>query len=213
MSRRLATRAATGVILIALACGAAVLSRGVDEAAREFQSIQADWQRGLVTPAPAPPGGVQEVAESLLGIQARSDVMRAYLEYRIRLASVIQGTLYPQTQARWNAISTIGKLRRSLTTAHDRAAVDVTLGLVLASTAVAAGPTTQREALQRNAVAAFRRGVLEDPANAEAKYDLEALLAGMAAAESRARSTSSGQRGPEGKPTSTPQTQPEGSGY
>ena len=182
MTRQSATRAIAGLLLIVLAFGAAVLSRDVDRAGREFRGLQAA-QRSPAGEAPETAGRLQEAAESLLGIRAQSEVMRAYIDYRARLASVIQGTVYPQTQARWNAITTLGRLRPSLGSAHDRAAVDVALGLVLASSAAASGPTTQRQALQRNAIAAFRRGVLEDPANVQAKYDLEVLLAGLAAAE------------------------------
>ena len=213
MRRRSTTRALIGIVLLVLACGAALLSRGVADAERDFRGQQAQWQRGLVARPPQPDGPAQELAESLMGIRARSEVMAAYLEYRFKLGSVEEGAVFPQTQARWNAISTIGRLRPSLTSARDRASVDVTLGVVYARSAQAAGSGALRQKLLQNAVEAFRRGVLEDPTTTDAKYDLEALLTAAARPGAQPRSRSDGRSDQQGKPTTTPQTQREGTGY
>jgi hypothetical protein len=162
------------MLLLALAAGCVFLARGTDEAADAFRDRQAEWQRGL-EPAPvASPGLAQRAGETVLGISARSDVLRSYQVYRAGLANVIPGTTYPQTRARFEAIKRLEVLRTSLRSNVDRASADVALGVILADAASGAGP--QRETMQRNAVAAFIRAVREDPLNVTAKLDLEALL-------------------------------------
>ena len=206
-------RALAGVVLLALAVGAAVLSNGVADAAHAFRETQARWQRGVAADPPEGAGAAQALGEHLLGVRARSELMRAYLDYRFGVASVIEGTLYPQTQARWNAISTIRRLRPSLTRAEDRAAADVTLGAVYAASATASTPGAQRQTLVRYAVDSLSRAVLEDPANVEAKYDLELLLAGAAQARAEARRRNAGRQDQKGKSTPTPHSEPAGTGY
>jgi hypothetical protein len=208
MTRGAATRVAAGVLLLGLAVVALLLAHGVDQAGRELQALHA----APVASTPAvEPGVLQEAGERLLGGHARSELLRAYRSYRAGLADVIPGTTHPQTQARWNAIAAITRLRPSLDAA-DRAAADVVLGRVYASAAVGAGPTTQRAAMRDSAIAAFRRAVLGDTSNAAAKHDLELLLAEAGAAEARARSTS-GRRTSDGKPAAVPRSEVEGSGY
>ena len=174
MSRSRWLRAGVGVLAVALALAAATLARGTAEAARGFRAHQAVWQRGIV-PAPArAPGLSVRVGEGLLGIGARSDVLRAYQSYRAGLADVIPGTTYPQTQARFEAVQRLQRLRASLSSDRDRASTDIVLGVVLADGAASAGQ--QREGQLGLAVDAFARAVREDPANATAKLDLEVLL-------------------------------------
>lgn len=212
--RRPLVRALAGIVLLALACGAALLSRGVAAAEQSFRAHQADWQRGLVAQPAQPPEALQQVAESLLGIRTRNAVLAAYLDYRHGLESIVEGAVFPQTQARWNAIATLSRLRGSLASAHDRAGVDVTLGVVYAASAEAAGPTALRQRLQTNAVNAFRRGVLEHPAATEAKLGLETLLtSAKVAADARARARNDRLSDQQGKPTTTPQSGRAGTGY
>jgi hypothetical protein len=206
-------RALAGIALLALAVGAAVLSNGVADAARSFRETQAQWQRGVMAETPGRAGAAQALGERLLGVRARSELMRAYLDYRVGISSVIEGTAYPQTQARWNAISTIRSLRPSLARAQDRAAADVTLGVVYAASAGASAPGQQRQTLVRYAVESFSRAVLEDPANAEAKYDLELLLAAAAQARAQERKRNAGRQERKGNATPTPHSTPAGTGY
>ena len=182
-------RAIVGMLLLALATGFVVLARGTDDAAEAFRDRQAEWQRGL-EPAPvASPGFAQRAGETVLGIGARSDVLRSYQIYRAGLANVIPGTTYPQTRARFEAIKRLEVLRGSLRSNVDRASVDVTLGVILTDAASGAGP--QRETMQRNAVATFMRAIREDRLNATAKRDLEVLLQ---ATERRTKSQASPSR-------------------
>ena len=58
--------------------------------------------------------------------------------------------------------------------------------------AVAAGPGNQRKTLRENAIGAFRRAVVTDPSNAEAKHALELLLAEASDAAARARGEGDG---------------------
>jgi hypothetical protein len=211
--RHSAGRVGAGLLALALAVAAALLARGVAEAARETNGLQAHWQRGLAAQEQEPPGRLQSAAERLLGVRARNELVRAYLDYRQALASVIEGTLYPQTQARWNAISAIGRLRGSLATAQDRSAADTTLGAVYASSATASGPGRQRQGLLRDAIRAFTRAVVEDPDNAKAKHDLEVLLAAAAQAQAAARKRNLGRQDQERRPTPSPHAQPVGTGY
>jgi hypothetical protein len=174
MKRHPRLRAALGLLMLGLAIGALVLARGTADAASASRERQAEWQRGLA-PAPAvPPGRVQRAGEALLGIGPRSDVLRAYQDYRAGLADVIPGTTYPQTRARFEAIKRLEQLRASLRSDADRASVDIVLGVVLTDSASTAGP--QRAAQLENALAAFARAVREDPTNTIAKLDLEVLL-------------------------------------
>ncbi len=152
-----------------------LLARGTADAAGAFRARQAEWQRGIEPDTRRRHRGrCSGRARPLLGIGARSDVLRAYQNYRAGLADVIEGTTYPQTRARFEAIKTLERLRTSLRSGPDRASVDVVLGVILTDAASSAGP--QRETQQRNALAAFMRAVREDPANATAKLDLEVLL-------------------------------------
>jgi hypothetical protein len=211
VSRHSPLRALVGIAVLALAVFAALLSRGVAEAAKEFRDEQARWQRGVAAKPAAPVGPMQEIAENLLGIRTRSEVMRAYLDYRSSLAATVEGAVFPQTQARWNAIRAISSLRPSLRKA-DRAKVDVVLGVVYARSAAASGP--QRSGLLESAVDAFTRGVLEDPGNADAKHDLELLLASTAQPQPRVRSEGTGRRNNDRGPEApSPHTQAEGTGY
>lgn len=174
MRRQPSLRIALGLLLLALAVGAVLLAHGTTEAASAFRSQQADWQRGLVPAPPASPGLARRAGEAVLGIRARSDVLRSYQAYRAGLADVIEGTRYPQTRARFEAIKALERLRSSLRAGSDRASADVVLGVILTDAASSAGP--QREAQLRRALAVFARAVREDPANAAAKVDLEVLL-------------------------------------
>ncbi len=91
----------------------------------------------------------QRVGESLLGIRARSDVLRTYQDYRAGLADVIQGTTYPQTRARFEAIQTLERLRASLRSGRDRASADIVLGVVLTDAASERGPAARGTARER----------------------------------------------------------------
>ena len=97
----------------------------------------------------------------MLGIGTRSDVLRVYQSYHAGLANVIEGTTYPQTRARFEAIKALERLRPSLRSRSDRASADVALGVILTDAASSAGP--QRETLQKNALVAFIRAVRENP--------------------------------------------------
>jgi len=213
MTRHSSARVLAGVVLLVLALGAALLAHGIDDVARQLREAQAHRQRGFAAHAAEPGGPVQMVAEHLLGIRAQSELMRAYDSYRFGLSNVIEGTRYPQTQARWNAISTIDRLRPSLTRARDRAAADVMLGVVYAGSASASGAAGSRQALMRHAVDSFTRAVLEDPGNAVAKQNLELLIAAAADAEARTRARNTGRNDPKGRPTPRPHAQPAGTGY
>ena len=215
MSRRPALRISLGLLLLALAAGSMVVVRGIADAASGFRSHQAEWQRGL-EPAPArAPGPAQRTGEIMLGIGARSDVLRVYQNYQAGLADVIEGTTYPQTRARFEAIKALERLRTSLHGGPDRASADVVLGVILTDAASSAGP--QREALQKNALLAFVRAVREDPSNATAKHDLEVLLQATAPkTKSRARpsgSTSRRRQSDENPRNPTAPARAEGEGF
>ncbi len=173
MSRHPVLRLGLGLLLLVLALGAVLLARGTADAASAFRAQQAVWQRGLQPTPPGSPGLTRRAGESVLGIRARADVLRTYQAYRAGLADVIEGTAYPQTRARFEAIKELERLRASLR-GSDRAGADVVLGVILADAASSAGP--QRQAQLRNALGVFARAVREDPANATAKLDLEVLL-------------------------------------
>jgi hypothetical protein len=195
MMARPRLRIALGMLMLALAVGALILARGTAEAASAFRERQAEWQRGLEPARATPPGPAQRAGESLLGIGARSDVLRTYQDYRAGLADVIPGTTYPQTKARFEAIERLGRLRASLRSGVDRASADLVLGVVLTGSASTAGP--QRAVQLKNALAALGRAVHEDPANATAKFDLEILLRATAPRkkpEARPAESSSRQR-------------------
>lgn len=174
MRRRTWLRVALGLLLLTLAVGAAFIAQGVGEAATAFRHSQAKWQRGLAGPPAQAPGTAQRLGEVLLGIDGRSDVLRAYQDYRAGLADVIPGTVYPQTQARWEALAALRRLRPSLSTAEDRASADVVTGVIFTAGSAASGQ--QRSMQTRYAIQAFQRAVREDPANATAKLDLELVL-------------------------------------
>ena len=144
MTRHGLLRVALGMLLLVLAAGAVFLARGTADAAAAFREQQAEWQRGLVPAPAASPGPAQRAGEAMLGIGARSDVLRAYRDYRAGLANVIPGTTYPQTRARFEAIKTLERLRASLASDEDRSSADVVLGVILTDAASSAGP--QREA-------------------------------------------------------------------
>lgn len=165
---------AAGALLLVCAAGSVFLFRGTGDAARSFREGQAEWQRGLAPRPASPPGRGQRAGEALLGIGARSDVLRSYRTYRAGMANVIEGTTYPQTRAQFEAIKSLERLRGSLAGNKDRAATDVVLGAILTDAASTAGP--ERKRVQRSAVAAFVRAIREDPGNAAAKLDLEVLL-------------------------------------
>jgi hypothetical protein len=201
--------------MLAIAVGALILARGTADAARAFRERQAEWQRGLA-PAPAvSPGPVQRAGEALLGIGPRSDVLRAYQDYRAGLADVIPGTTYPQTRARFEAVRRLEQLRASLRSNADKASADIVLGVVLTGSSSAAGP--QRAAQLENALAAFGRAVREDPANATAKLDLEILLRATAPrnkSEARRSDSPNHRQQKEGNPRNpTARANAEGNGF
>jgi hypothetical protein len=165
---------AFGLLLLTLAVGTAFIAEGVGRAATAFRHSQATWQRGLAGPPAQAPGPAQRLGEALLGIEGRSDVLRAYQDYRAGLANVIPGTVYPQTQARWEALASLRRLRPSLPRAEDRASVDVVLGVIFTAGSATSGQ--QRGMQTRYAIQAFQRAVREDPANTAAKLDLEVVL-------------------------------------
>jgi hypothetical protein len=207
-------RAAAGIALILAGVAAALLARGAGEASRAFGAEQAHWQRPSVVAPSAPAGPLERAVAALLGTRARTEIMRAYSAYRRALADVVPGAVYPQTQARFDLIRVVTRLRPSLG-ARDGSRADVVLGSVYAASAAAAGP--RRLGLLRDATAALRRAVLEDPANAEAKADLERLLTAAASRRAqrdrRSRSTSGGGRKDRrGRPGSPHAEQP-GTGY
>ena len=215
MKRRRSLQVAAGVLLLACAAGSAFLARGTTDAAHAFREQQAEWQRGVVpTPAPSPGRG-QRVGEAMLGIGARSDVLRSYQTYRAGLANVIAGTTYPQTRARFEAIKSLERLRGSLASNRDRSATDVVLGVILTGEASSAGP--QRKQVEASALAAFVRAIHQDPGNAEAKLDLEVLLQAAAPRKkSRPRPSRPSDRKPRGNENPRNPTAParaEGTGF
>lgn len=217
MRSHVRVRIAVGLLLLALGVGLAFVSQGVAEADSAFRHVQAEWQRGLAVEPAASPGPAQRAGEVLLGIRARSELLRAYQDYSAGLANVIQGTVFPQTQARWEAIGRVRSLRSSLATDEDRASADVLLGVIFATGVSTPG---QQRAVQTNdAIDAFRRAVLEDPANATAKLDLEVMLRSeldrdRASAQARASSSPSRRRQRQQDPRGpTIPSQVEGSGY
>ena len=149
MTRRRVLQVALGILLLACAAGAVLLARGTADAAQAFRAQQAEWQRGLVPAPAASPGPAQRAGEAMLGIGARSDVLRSYQDYRAGLADVIPGTTYPQTRARFEAIKTLERLRASLRSNRDRAAVDVVLGVILTDAASERRAATQAGAEER----------------------------------------------------------------
>jgi len=208
-------RVVVGVVALLLALAAAVLAHGTAVAADGYRAHQAVWQRG-VEPSPAPsPGLVTEIGETLLGIRARSEVLRTYQSYRAGLADVIPGTTYPQTRARFEAVARLQRLRASLPTASERASADIVLGVILADGASSAG--RQRGGQLALAIASFARAAREDPANDTAKLDLEVLLRATApTSKPNPRPTGTpGQRrqGDENPRNPTAPAQAEGNGF
>jgi len=205
-----------GLILLALAIAAGFAARGVGEAAGAFRRTQAEWQRGLAPTPAAAPDPAQRLGEILLGIDGRSDVLRAYQDYRAGVADVIPGTRYPQTRARYEAVTRLRRLRSTLTSAEDRASTDVALGVIFTAGAAEAG--AQRGVQTRYALDAFRRAVREDPGNATAKLDLEVLLRSELGRErARARASAGGARNRRQQPQDprgpTAPARAEGTGY
>lgn len=218
MRRRATVRVAAGLVLLVLALGLAFVAHGVAEARSAFGHLQAQWQRGLAEAPATAPGRAQRVGEALLGIGARSDLLRAYQDYRAGTADVIPGTVYPQTRARWEAIGRLRNLTKALSTSEDRASANVVLGAIFA--AGVATPGEQRAVETNEAIAAFTRAVLEDPANATAKLDLEVELRTeldreRASARARAGSSSASRRRQRQQDPRGPAipAQAEGSGY
>lgn len=173
MRARAWQRVAAGVALLMAAAVCVVAARGVEIAARGFAETTAAWQRGVAPAEVTQPGVAVRLGERLLAIAARSDVQRAYGRYRLGLGDVIEGTVYPQTQARFRAVEALRALRPSLA-AEDRARVDVAIGAILAEGAKTAG--SQRTVQLERAAASFRRALDADPGNHDAKVDLEILL-------------------------------------
>jgi hypothetical protein len=210
-------RVTTGVLLLALAVTLAFVSHGVAEAQTAFRQLQEDWQRGLAEEPATSPGSAQRVGESLLGIRTRSELLREYQAYRAGMADVVPGTEYPQTRARFKAITRLRDLRSLLSSNEDRASADVVLGVLLASGI--STPGEQRAVQTRDAIDSFTRAVLEDPTNATAKLDLEVelrseldrtkagALARASGSPSRRRQRQQDPRGP------TTPTRVEGTGY
>ena len=171
--RRPWLRLVLGVLALLLAVITATLARGTADAASGFRERQADWQRSVVPARAHDPGPALRAGEAILGIRGRSNVQRAYQDYRAGLADVIPGTTYPQARARYEALQRLARLRSELS-ASDRASVDVVLGVVLAEGSASAGG--QRQKQLQLALAAFDRAARGDPGNAIAKLDLEMLL-------------------------------------
>ena len=207
-------RVAAGIVLLGLAALCMLAFRGVGVAEQTFESGGATWQRGLLPGPVSEPGFVARLGEQLLGVDERADVRRAYERYRLGLSDVIEGTVYPQTQARFRAVESLRALRPSLGS-EDRAKVDVAIGAILAEGARNAG--TQRAVQLERAAEAFRRALRSDPANPDAKANLEVLLRAekeRASARSRPSSTS----GPQQRNQQDPKgpvapTEDEGSGF
>jgi hypothetical protein len=215
MTRRRSLWIAAGILLLACAAGSAFLAQGTSNAARSFREQRAEWQRGLAPTPASSPGRGQRAGEAILGISARSGVLRAYRDYRAGLANVIPGTTYPQARARFEAIKNLEQLRGSLGSNGDRSAVDVVVGVILTDAASNAGP--QRRNVQKSALAAFERAVRDDPANATAKLDLEVLLqATSPRTKSRPRPSRPGERKPRSNENPRNPTAParaEGTGF
>jgi hypothetical protein len=150
-----------------------MIFRGVGSAQDDYRDAAAPWQRGLAPTEVREPGTAARLGEHLLGIAARADVQRAYGRYQLGLGDVIEGTVYPQTQARYRAVLALRSLRSSLDP-RDRARVDVAIGAILADGAKTAG--TQRATQLARAADSFRRALDSDPENDDAKVDLEVLL-------------------------------------
>jgi hypothetical protein len=214
---RAAWRVAGGLALLALALILAFAFRGVGEARASFGQLQAEWQRGLRPTAAAPPGRAQRLGEALLGVRARSDLLRAYRDFEAGIGNVIPGTVYPQTSARFDAITRFRDLRAALTSDRDRASADIVLGAIFA--AGISTPGEQHAVQTSDAIDSFTRAVLEDPTNATAKLDLEIELRSeldKQKASSQARATGSPsrrrqrQQDPRGPSI---QTQTQGEGY
>ena len=108
--------------------------------------------------------------EALLGIGASSDVLRSLSGLPSRPRRRDSGHDATRRPARGSRRSRRSKrLRASLRSNRDRAAVDVVLGVILADAASSAGQ--QRKRVLKSALAAFVRAVREDPAerNCEAR--------------------------------------------
>lgn len=187
MRRRAWLRLVLGVLALLLAVFTATLARGTADAASGFRERQAAWQRSVVPARAREPGPAVRAGEAILGIRARSDVQRAYQDYRAGLADVIPGTTYPQAQARFEAGQRLSRLRNSLGSA-DRASVDVVLGVVLTDGAASAGQQGRQQLAL--ALASFERAARGDPTNATAKLDLEMLLRATARRPKRDASAS-----------------------
>ena len=215
MRRRRTWLAVPGVLLLGLAVVALALAGGTRDAADTFREGQAAWQRGLEPARPVARSLRERTGEKLLGIDARSDVLRAYQDYRAGLADRIPGTTYPQTRARFEVLQRLRRLRTTLADDRDRASVDTVLGVVLVDDAAGAGQ--QRRAQLEQALAVFARAVREDPGNSTAKLDLELVLRSLTPS-SKARPTPAGtpsrQRQREGNPrTPTSPPRAEGNGF
>ncbi len=209
MSRRRLWEALAGLLLLLLALAAALLSRGVADAAAQFRHQQAAWEQGLAPHDPAATGIQGRIGAYLLGIDARSRVQAAYVDYR-RDVWYAGGTVVRQTEARSDAIDRIDALRGSLGAA-DRSRVDVTLCTLFEVNAGTAG--NQRRFLLTSAIRYCRAAVTADVTNAEAKLDLELLLSEAKKAQGASgRSSNSGGRrpkSPQERPAATPHTQTE----
>ena len=214
MTRNRSLMVGGGAMLLVCAVGLVFLARGTADAARAFRDQQAEWQRGLAPTGASTPGPGQRAGATILGIAARSEVLRSYQTYRAGLADVIEGTTYPQTRARFEAIKSLERLRGSLESSRDRSATDVVLGAILTDAASRAG--SQRTQVQKSAVAAFVRAIREDPGNAVAKLDLEILLQAAAPTKSRPRPSRPTDRKPRGNENPRNPTAParaEGTGF
>jgi hypothetical protein len=174
VSRRRSVEALAGLLLLLLALAAALLSRGVADAASSFRQEQAAWEQGLAPHAPAARGTAERIGEWVLDIRARTRVQAAYVDYRQRLWFESANTLFRQIEARADAIERMKSLRGSLGSSADRSRLDVALCVLSALNASASG--NQKQMLLGSAVGFCRDATLEDPTNAEAKYDLELLL-------------------------------------
>ena len=129
---------------------------------RAYARAQAVWQRASCRRDGGPGLGVR-AGETILGLSARAEVQRAYERLPRRARRVIPGTTYPQTQARFDVVARLSRLRPSLGRA-DRAALDVVLGVVLADSARAPVSSARSSSASQSPPSAGARG---DPAERE----------------------------------------------
>ena len=174
-----------------------------------FRARQAEWQRGL---APATPlgrrGRRSAQARTMLGIGARSDVLRAYQDYRAGLADVIEGTTYPQTRARFEAIRGSRTAAAVARSGPDRASADVVLGVVLADAASSAGPAAPESSCEARARRVRRAQCAATRRTPRRSSISRSLLAGDGSADEEPGPSLGLDQPTSGRATRTPATRP-----